>query len=117
LGIGPGAHSYNGTERQWNMRNNALYIQKLKHNQLAYESELLSQKEQLNELLLVQLRTKWGLNLDNIKSRFGFDFMDVRKKEIHKLLKNNLLQTENNVLFLTEKGKLLADAITVDLML
>jgi len=117
LGIGPGAHSYNGTERQWNMRNNALYIQKLEKLTLAYESELLGQKEQLNELLLVQLRTKWGLNLDNIKSRFGFDFMDARKKEIHKLLKSNLLQLENNILYLTEKGKLLADAITVDLML
>jgi oxygen-independent coproporphyrinogen-3 oxidase len=117
LGIGPGAHSYNGTERQWNPRNNALYIEKLKQNQLAYESEILGNKEKINELLLVQLRTKWGLNLDTIKSLFGFDFMEKRKKEVDILLNSNLLKLKNNVLFLTEKGKLLADAITVDLML
>jgi hypothetical protein len=43
--------------------------------------------------------------------------MKIRKKEVDILLNSNLLQLKNNVLFLTEKGKLLADAITVDLML
>jgi oxygen-independent coproporphyrinogen-3 oxidase len=32
LGIGPSAHSFNGDTRQWNIANNAKYIQKLNRN-------------------------------------------------------------------------------------
>jgi oxygen-independent coproporphyrinogen-3 oxidase len=37
LGLGPSAHSFNGNSRQWNIANNALYIQSLKNNQLHFE--------------------------------------------------------------------------------
>ncbi|MBK7854091.1 MAG: radical SAM family heme chaperone HemW [Bacteroidetes bacterium] len=32
LGIGPSAHSYNGTSRQWNLKNNFSYVKAIKEN-------------------------------------------------------------------------------------
>ena len=44
LGVGPGAHSFDGKSRRFNMRNNAKYIKLLESGQPYYESEQLSQK-------------------------------------------------------------------------
>jgi len=42
LGVGPSAHSYNGNTRQFNVSNNALYIQSLEKDKVPFESETLS---------------------------------------------------------------------------
>ena len=46
LGLGPSAHSYNGSSRQWNIANNALYIQSVEKNSLLPEKEELTQVQQ-----------------------------------------------------------------------
>ncbi|MGH2553181.1 MAG: radical SAM family heme chaperone HemW, partial [Chitinophagaceae bacterium] len=42
LGIGPSAHSYNGTERQWNISNNQQYIESIKMGYIPFEKEILT---------------------------------------------------------------------------
>lgn len=58
LGIGPGAHSFDGKNRSWNVSNNALYAQGA-----AAQTERLSATEQFNERLMVRLRTAHGFRL------------------------------------------------------
>jgi len=55
LGIGPGAHSFDGTRRWWNISNNALYAKGAKPTE-----ELLSPNDLLHERLMVRLRTAVG---------------------------------------------------------
>ena len=61
LGIGPGAHSFDGTTRFWNLSNNSLYAQGAQG-----ESETLEGSQQINERMMVRLRTSEGFryNLD-----------------------------------------------------
>jgi oxygen-independent coproporphyrinogen-3 oxidase len=62
LGIGPSAHSYNGkNKRSWNVANNTKYIKDLAENMLPKETEILSEKDQYNEMLMIGLRTIWEL--------------------------------------------------------
>lgn len=76
LGIGPGAHSFDGLlERRWNVSNNARYMQdwlSLGPNQLhdgnsvrstrtSYEIEALSLRDRLNEQIMTNLRRSEGL--------------------------------------------------------
>ena len=76
LGIGPGAHSFDGNlERRWNVSNNARYMQdwlSLGPNQLhdgnsvrstrtSYEIEALSLRDRLNEQIMTNLRRSEGL--------------------------------------------------------
>jgi oxygen-independent coproporphyrinogen-3 oxidase len=79
LGIGPGAHSFDGKRRFWNISNNNLY---LKGSTIT--EERLSIAEQINERLIVRLRTAEGF-------RFNFDLpqMDVNNPAL-KQLKNNV---------------------------
>lgn len=69
LGIGPSAHSYNGTDcRSWNVSNNALYIKNLNEDRLPLESEFLNEKDRHNEMLMIGLRTAKGVNLSVLRS-------------------------------------------------
>jgi oxygen-independent coproporphyrinogen-3 oxidase len=57
LGIGPGAHSFDGVERWWNVSNNSLYAK----GQLP-EREMLAPRDRINEKLMTKLRTAEGFN-------------------------------------------------------
>jgi oxygen-independent coproporphyrinogen-3 oxidase len=115
IGFGPSAHSYNGVSRQWNVRNNALYIQGLQNKKLNFEKEELSKVQNYNEYILTSIRTMWGSDLTTIETDFGADLVAHCKKEAAKYLQSHHLIESENHFFLTESGKLLADKITSDL--
>jgi oxygen-independent coproporphyrinogen-3 oxidase len=115
LGLGPSAHSYNETSRQWNISNNALYIGELEKGSLKFEKEELTQTQRYNEYILTSLRTIWGTDLTYIEEHFGNEFSANSLKEAEKYIKTGDLLNEKNKLFLTDKGKLIADRIASDL--
>jgi len=115
LGLGPSAHSYNGKSRQWNISNNALYIQSLEKNKLPFEVEILTASMQYNEYILTSLRTMWGTDLGYIGERFGNDYLLYCNKEADKYIRTEEIKSEENKLFLTDKGKLFADKIASNL--
>ncbi|MBX9853774.1 MAG: radical SAM family heme chaperone HemW [Cytophagaceae bacterium] len=116
LGVGPSAHSYNGSSRQFNAYNNSEYVNALKKNELPYTKELLSKKDIINEKILTGLRTKWGLNIQKLKDEFGFDF-GVMDKTVDQYLNDGYLDMVSGIIILTKKGKMIADKITFDLFL
>src|ERR1700712_1599535 len=61
LGIGPSAHSYDGEKRQWNIANNAKYMQAIEKKTIPAEIEVLTEENRLNEYIMTSLRTQWGL--------------------------------------------------------
>ncbi len=115
LGLGPSAHSYNGTSRQWNISNNALYISGIENKKLNFEIEELTLSQRYNEYILTSLRTMWGTSIDYIKLNFGDDFVRYCLQEAKKYFEAKDLINEENKLFLTDKGKLIADKIASDL--
>lgn len=115
LGVGPSAHSYNGRSRQWNISNNALYIQALEKNKLNFEEETLSATQEYNEYILTSLRTMWGTDLKYIEKRFGKDYLLYCMREAEKHFQSGEIKVEENKLFLTDKGKLFADKIAGNL--
>jgi oxygen-independent coproporphyrinogen III oxidase len=115
LGIGPSAHSYNGVSRQFNIKNNSLYVRSLVSGKIPFELENLSNEEQANEYILTTLRTSWGTDLQKLKERFGYDVVEQNNKYLERLFENELARMTGNVLVLTPKGRLLADKIASDL--
>ena len=114
LGIGPAAHSFNGTSRQWNVAHNAKYLQTIQANEPAFEKEILSKEQQYNEYILTALRTKWGCDINRI-AKWGIDFKTHFKKISDNYIIGGLIQQKNNIFTLTDKGKLLADKIAMEL--
>lgn len=122
LGLGPSAHSFNGTSRKWNVSNNALYIQSFATQVGSATApplgggglETLTTSQQYNEYILTTLRTMWGSNLATITSDFGNDYLLYCLKEAEKYILSEDIKKESNKLFLTDKGKLIADKIASD---
>lgn len=115
LGLGPSAHSFNGSSRQWNIANNALYIQSLKRNELIFEREELSVQTRLNEYIMTSLRTMEGLDLNYVTEKFGSNYSDKLLAESSNKKHQLNLGLNNSHIFLTTEGKLFADGIAANL--
>lgn len=81
LGLGPGAHSFDGHVRRWNNSDLGLYCNSLLAAQGSvpvdyYQQERLSDDDAYNELLMTSLRTVRGLPLSLVP--------DAYKKELHR---------------------------------
>src|SRR5579872_520808 len=72
LGLGPSAHSYNGSSREWNVADNARYLAGLAAGDLPPAGkEILTAVQQLNEYIMVSLRTLEGIDPAAVGRRFG----------------------------------------------
>ncbi|MEQ8711889.1 MAG: radical SAM family heme chaperone HemW [Cyclobacteriaceae bacterium] len=117
LGLGPGAHSYNQSSRQYNISNNALYIKGIASGQVPAQIELLSPTDKINEAILTQIRTSAGIDLSQLVSQFGYDILHEQKAVLENLINRSYLEKSDNHLRLTRAGKFLADKITEDLFI
>ncbi|WP_259112988.1 radical SAM family heme chaperone HemW [Chryseobacterium sp. JUb7] len=118
LGIGPSAHSYNGLDmRSWNIANNQQYIKKLSANLLAKEEEILSQEDQFNEMMMIGLRTIWGVDLESLKNKFPEKIVEELYTGIKHKLEDGILIIENDHLKIPEKHWFMADGIASDLFI
>lgn len=115
LGLGPSAHSFNGQSRQWNIANNALYIEAIGNNTVPFEKEELTSTQRLNEYIMTSLRTIEGLNIDLITHQFGKQAATQIQQLSKPFIESGKLQWQNNHLVLTKEGKLFADGIAADL--
>lgn len=115
LGLGPSAHSFNGTSRQWNIANNAIYINQLTEGIVPFEVEVLTPTDQLNEYIMTSLRTLEGLSLETVKNVFGIDQSERLTALADKFVDRGDLAYVNMHLTLTPKGKFMADGIASEL--
>ncbi len=117
LGIGPGAHSFNGISRQWNISNNPSYIKNISTGDF-YEVEILTPENQFNELLITSLRTIKGLDLSIVKEKFPSHFYKniISKYNQYYKLNNDVLLLQNK-LSLSENGLFISDNIISDFMI
>ena len=114
-GIGPSAHSYNGSVRKWNVANNALYIQSIQKNIIPFEEEKLTDVQRLNEYIMTSLRTIEGIDLKLIENNFSIKHRKRIENTANDYIERKLIIIKNENFVLTEDGKLFADGIAGDL--
>ena len=115
IGIGPSAHSYDGKNRMWNVANNALYINAINEGNIPFEEENLTSSQMLNEYVMVSLRTIEGINLKYIEDHFSIKERNRIEETVEvEIEEQNIIRMQDQVC-LTDKGKLIADALTVRL--
>lgn len=115
LGLGPSAHSFNGSSRQWNVANNTLYIQSIKKNILPVEREILTPVQQLNEYIMTSLRTAEGINASYVEKQFGKDAVRHISELAHNYIYDGKIKYINDAFQLTQTGKFFADGIAAAL--
>lgn len=116
LGLGPSAHSFNGTSRQWNLRNNARYVNAIKTGKDYYEKEELSEIDQYHEYLITSLRTKWGIDLKEIEKRFS-KYIQIHFYTKIEGLNNKMIELTANDLKVRSQFLFQSDEVVRELMI
>jgi len=116
-GFGPSAHSYDGyNKRRWNIANNALYIENIMKEEVVFEEELLTETQQINEFIMISIRTTEGIHLERVEQKFGKEKANNLLKKCSELIQSEKIHVKNNnIITLTKEGKLFADGIASEL--
>ena len=118
LGLGPGAHSYDGEwHRNWNVSNNALYQKSISEGKLANTSETLTQRDRYNEYIMTGLRTKEGVNRNYITQTFGVTYAEQLEEQAKPHVLENNLFWDGDALQVCRASRFLSDGIAADLFL
>lgn len=94
IGIGPGAHSYNGISRSWNLPDNDLYIEHA-GEECSYDSESLTPQMVYDEYIMTALRTVDGIEYEDMSEKLGAHKLQSFINSAQPLLKSgDLVSTE-----------------------
>ena len=115
LGCGPSAHSYNLESRQWNIASLDQYIIGIKENKKTYDIEELDIYTRYNERIITNIRTYWGMPLQQLKDEFGLELYNYCMKMAKPHLEAKTLEIKDGVMKLTEQGIFTSDGIMSDL--
>ncbi len=111
LGLGPSAHSYNRNSRQWNIANNSLYINSIEAGKVPFEIEALETATQYNEYMMISLRLLEGVNVNEIKTRFGDVYLEHTYTQLAPLLAAGKIQKKDGGFAISKHARFLADGI------
>lgn len=83
LGLGAGAHSYDGKKRWWNTDDIDQYIQQATHHSLCPEEETLSLEDRHTEQVMLGLRTNKGvpvsiINIDQLNKYLDLGLLNLQ---------------------------------------
>ncbi len=107
LGVGAGAHSYNGQTRQWNPNNLDAYMTAIEQETPAFQIERLTPTDLYNEKIMLSLRTAHGLDLQILSAS---DRLSLLESAQSLLLNGNLLLADNH-LSIPESRMFISDSI------
>jgi oxygen-independent coproporphyrinogen-3 oxidase len=115
IGLGPSAHSFNGCSRQWNVSNNASYIDALREDRIPFEVEVLTEVQRFNEYVMTSIRTMEGTDLRRVAERFGNTMRARLSEKLLAFHSKGWVHVIKDAIILTEEGKLFADGIAAEL--
>ncbi len=113
LGLGPGAHSYEGTCRWWNQNDLEGYINRLTAgNPPAQGRETLTRRQRMLEALYLGLRLGAGINITDFNREFAVDFTACFAPAIEDETAAGRLAMSADHCALTLEGWLFHEAVT-----
>lgn len=112
LGFGAAAHSYNKDTRSWNIPDLKKYIEYIESGVLPSESEVIDADTHYNDLITTALRTREGLNLDDLPQKYReYALVNARKS-----ISEHLLEATDSHIRLTREGLFVSDMVMSELI-
>ena len=105
IGLGAGAHSYNGQQRQWNISDLDTYIQQANAHQLQPQIEQLTDEQRHIERIMLGLRTRHGVAANEIPMHKAQGYIN-----------RGLLSAQGNRIVATTQGYHILNTIIEDLL-
>ncbi len=110
LGLGAGAHSYDGWRRYANVPSPADYIARVVAGiDPVAEAEETDRARSMGETMMLGLRLSVGVSWEGFGRRFGVGLREIYEQEIGELYAQGLLEVDDRGLRLTPRGRLLGN--------
>ena len=106
LGIGPGAHSFNGVERHWSEQSLSEYVVRRE-----YVSEILTEQDFRNECVMTSLRCAEGIDMDSFTQRFGARESVRLRNLAQRWVKSGDLIDDGDRIYIPTSRFLISDAV------
>lgn len=117
LGLGLNSHSKIDDIRFENFSDLKNYYEKLDNNEKPIKKEtVLIENDKKEEYIMLKLRTREGINLQEYNQLFNENLEKQKANEINFLLKNNFIQIVNTNLFATNLGFQVLNSIILKLI-
>lgn len=114
LGLGPGAHSFDGEARWWNVEDTDAYVRMLAEGvPPVAERHELSEADALREEVMLGLRTSEGLDLARFKAAHGLDLAAACAP----LIDEGMMVQRGGRVVLTPDALMLMNPVTVSLFI
>ena len=105
IGLGAGAHSYDGTTRSWNISDIDAYIEQAMAHNLQPEQEILTEEQRHTERVMLGLRTNQGISSSEIDLSKAMPYIE-----------QGLLMQKGERIMATTKGYHILNRIIEDLL-
>ena len=114
IGIGAAAHSYTNNVRYSNIDSIEDYIRNYENgneidNFVFHEKQ--NKESKMKEFMMLGLRKIQGIHIQDFKNKFGENPIYLYKKELEKLVNEELLEIDGDIIKLTDKGIDLANLV------
>lgn len=105
IGIGPSAHSFMNSIRYSNPSDLNLYCKNsIENNFNRIIQEEMNKEELMFEYIMLRLRLTEGLDANEFKRKFNVDFNEKYKEQIKYLTDNKLIENNESIVRLTQRG-------------
>lgn len=105
IGIGPSAHSFMNSIRYSNPSDLNLYCKNsIENNFNRIIQEEMNDKELMFEYIMLRLRLTEGLDANEFKRKFNVDFNEKYSEQIKYLTDNKLIENNESIVRLTQRG-------------
>lgn len=117
LGLGPGAHSFDGQVRRVNPSRLQSYNEAMMAGRIFYETEEETPVDRLNDIIITAMRTKEGLCMEKFRQAGG-DFALTRlKRNANVFIKSGRIVCTDTSMYIPERYWLVSDAILRELLI
>ena len=114
IGFGIGAHSYKDGKRFCNTSNIEEYIKNINENNIEKNmilQEIQNINDMMKEYMILGLRKIEGISIKDFKNKFNENPIMIFKDELKKLVEEELIQIDGDVVKISNKGLDLANLV------
>ena len=117
LGLGPGAAGYIDGVRYSNIEELNEYFSNIyNENKPIVDKNILSTKDKIEEKIFMGLRMNEGIYFSDFEKEFNINFKEKYKGVIKKLKDDNLIDYDDKILYLTQKGIEVSNSVFVEFL-
>jgi oxygen-independent coproporphyrinogen-3 oxidase len=117
LGLGPSAHSFNGSMRWWNPSSISQWEKEVDSGNFTKNMETIDEVTRFNELLITRLRTTWGVNLNEVANTFSIEIYNHLRNKIIPFIESGKMVMENNTLKIPPNHYFVSDSFVCELLM